>query len=280
MNAQGINSRKRSWQNALGIDYNDIIHTNQLKVSGIADLNTLLLSGIGNDKILETDSSGILYGATKNTAYNKDFGTSEDTVCEGNDSRLHQHDQELNTTSSVIHKDITLTDLSTNQIVETDSNKKLISVAKGSAYNKNFGTTAGTVAEGNDERFGKTFTVSPYIIQNFNFITTDLFGYKIGQLIIGGGRIRGDVTDTLDPNFGLYLEWPYYTPAFNIISGEPYFTVQAFSGGKVVFPKSHSFNYLQGSNGKTVFQFHFPSDELPIPSIYDIYIQFMYITVD
>ena len=38
--------------------------------------------------------------------------------------------------------------LSASQIVETDSNGYFISAAKGTAYNKNFGTTAGNVADG------------------------------------------------------------------------------------------------------------------------------------
>lgn len=45
--------------------------------------------------------------------------------------------------------DINLPLLTASQIVETDASKNLVSVAKGTAYNKNFGTTAGTVLEGN-----------------------------------------------------------------------------------------------------------------------------------
>lgn len=40
-----------------------------------------------------------------------------------------------------------------SQRLEVDANKDLISVAKGTADNKNFGSTSGTVAEGNDIRF-------------------------------------------------------------------------------------------------------------------------------
>lgn len=43
--------------------------------------------------------------------------------------------------------------LTASSIVETDASKNLISAAKNTAYNKAFGTTAGTVAEGNDSRF-------------------------------------------------------------------------------------------------------------------------------
>lgn len=47
-----------------------------------------------------------------------------------------------------IKRDITAQTLTASQIVETDSNKNLISAAKGTAYNKNFGTTSDTVREG------------------------------------------------------------------------------------------------------------------------------------
>ena len=39
--------------------------------------------------------------------------------------------------------------LTASQIVETDASKNLVSVSKGTAYNKDFGTAAGTVLEGN-----------------------------------------------------------------------------------------------------------------------------------
>lgn len=42
--------------------------------------------------------------------------------------------------------------LTANQTVETDGSKKLITAAKGTAYNKNYGSIADTVTEGNDPR--------------------------------------------------------------------------------------------------------------------------------
>src|SRR5690606_20040213 len=42
--------------------------------------------------------------------------------------------------------------LGNSEVVETDGSGNLKSVAKGTAYNKNFGTTAGTVAQGDDSR--------------------------------------------------------------------------------------------------------------------------------
>lgn len=43
--------------------------------------------------------------------------------------------------------------LQPNKIVETDLDKKFVSVDKGAAYNKNFGSAVGEVAQGNDPRF-------------------------------------------------------------------------------------------------------------------------------
>jgi hypothetical protein len=47
---------------------------------------------------------------------------------------------------------ITLDDLTASNIVETSAGKVLVSAAKGTAYNKNIGTTAGTIAAGDDAR--------------------------------------------------------------------------------------------------------------------------------
>ncbi len=47
---------------------------------------------------------------------------------------------------------LTLADLTASQIVESSAGKVLTSAAKGTAYNKAFGTSAGTVAQGNDAR--------------------------------------------------------------------------------------------------------------------------------
>ncbi|MFA8451762.1 MAG: tail fiber domain-containing protein [Bacteroidales bacterium] len=54
--------------------------------------NTVLrtmLSGVSNNTTVEKDASGNFIGATKNTAYNLNFGTTAGTVAQGNDSRFH-----------------------------------------------------------------------------------------------------------------------------------------------------------------------------------------------
>jgi len=55
-----------------------------------------------------------------------------------------------------VNGNIRCDNLTASQIVETDASKNLVSAAKGTAYNKNFGTTAGTVLEG--DRITQTIT--------------------------------------------------------------------------------------------------------------------------
>ncbi len=47
-----------------------------------------------------------------------------------------------------------------DQVVVTDSGKKITSIAKGTAFNKNFGTTSGTVSEGNHTHDDRYYTES------------------------------------------------------------------------------------------------------------------------
>lgn len=47
------------------------------------------------------------------------------------------------------------TTLGNSQVVETDGSGNLISAAKGTAYNKSYGSASGTTAQGNDARFDK-----------------------------------------------------------------------------------------------------------------------------
>lgn len=71
---------------------------------------------------------------TKNTAFNKNFGTAAGTVCQGNDSRLS------NARTPTSHDN---TYHSTNYEP---------AFTKNTAFNKNFGTATGTVCQGNDSR--------------------------------------------------------------------------------------------------------------------------------
>lgn len=53
-----------------------------------------------------------------------------------------------------------LLDETASTVVVLDSNKGMTGETKGTAFNKNFGTTAGTVCEGNDSRLSKNITVA------------------------------------------------------------------------------------------------------------------------
>jgi hypothetical protein len=109
---------------------------------------------------------------SKNSAFNKNFGTSAGTVCEGNDSRLsnarpptaHNHDDRYYTESEVDskladkanvshHHDSEYADINHNH-----SGTYEPAFSKNSAFNKNFGSAAGTVCQGNDSRLSNQRT--------------------------------------------------------------------------------------------------------------------------
>jgi hypothetical protein len=63
---------------------------------------------------------------------------------------------------------VLITGLTASQIVETNASKTLISVSKGTAYNKNFGSGAGTVTEGNDSRLSNARTPTAHASSHTN----------------------------------------------------------------------------------------------------------------
>jgi len=93
---------------------------------------------------------------SKNTAFNKNFGTLIGEVCEGNDSRLSDSRTPLAHTH--LEADITDLDKYTQLEVDTLLNGKEDSFAKNTGFNKNFGSIAGTVCEGNDSRLSDSRT--------------------------------------------------------------------------------------------------------------------------
>ena len=80
----------------------------------------------------------------KNTAFNKNFGTVAGTVCEGNDSRVINA---VPNTRKVNNKALS-SDIALNA-ADVGAEPAFV---KNTAFNKNFGTAAGTVCEGNDSR--------------------------------------------------------------------------------------------------------------------------------
>jgi hypothetical protein len=101
---------------------------------------------------------------TKNTAFNKNFGTA---------------------TTDIAAIGATL---GNSQVVETDGTGKLITAAKGTAYNKAFGTTSGTVSEGNHAHTGVYEPASSTIMKE---------GENISLLNNNSGYITGNQTITL-----------------------------------------------------------------------------------
>lgn len=83
-----------------------------------------------------------------------DFGGYKATDCAGVEGTVTDTEIE-STIGDVILKalnDVKVDNLTASQIVESGASKELVSVAKGDAYNKSFGTGSGDVCEGNDSR--------------------------------------------------------------------------------------------------------------------------------
>ena len=102
-------------------------------------LTTYFTSGvIGNSKIVETTSGGLLTGATKGTAYNKSFGVYTD-IDTGTSEVLVVNPKAVKDwwTTSILGAA-----LGNSQVVETNGSGKLISAAKATAFNKAFGVAS------------------------------------------------------------------------------------------------------------------------------------------
>ena len=161
------------------------------KKLNISDIVNNLTSG-GTAKALSAEQGKALKAAldshnhdsryeliiTKLTAFNKDFGTSAGTVCEGNDARLSN----ARTPLAHTHKKADISDFPTSMPASDvpawakAASKPAYTASevgaspsghnhagtyepaftKNSAFNKNFGSAEGTVCEGNDARLSDT----------------------------------------------------------------------------------------------------------------------------
>ena len=161
------------------------------KKLNISDIVNNLTSG-GTNKVLSAEQGKALKAAldshnhdsryeliiTKLTAFNKDFGTSAGTVCEGNDARLSN----ARTPLAHMHKKADISDFPTSmpasdvsawakaaskpsytasEVGASPSNHNHAGTyepafTKNSAFNKNFGSAEETVCEGNDARLSDT----------------------------------------------------------------------------------------------------------------------------
>jgi len=101
--------------------------------------------------------------SSKHTAFNKDFGIEGGTVCEGNDSRIHIHDniyvlngfgvdvnnQLLYYGDPVKAEQAELKAAGYEGYIQINVGGKLGGIYPRTAFNKDFGTIAGTVSQGN-----------------------------------------------------------------------------------------------------------------------------------
>lgn len=163
------------------------------KKINVSDIVNNLTSG-GTGKVLSAEQGKVLKAAldthnhagvyepvfSKNTAFNKNFGTTSGTVCQGNDSRL----SDARTPKAHTHKKSEISDFPTSMpasdvpVWAKEVNKPSYTASevgaspsnhnhagtyepvftKKTAFNKDFGTAAGTVCEGNDARLSNART--------------------------------------------------------------------------------------------------------------------------
>jgi len=109
--------------------------------------------------------------STKNTAFNKDFGTIVGTVCQGNDTRL----SDARTPVSHVHGNIT-----NDGKIGTTTTLPIITGTGGVLQAGSFGTIAGTFCQGNDSRLSDNRTPSSHgnEAHSSTFITTSSVTYE------------------------------------------------------------------------------------------------------
>jgi len=190
---------------------------------------------------------------TKNTAFNKNFGTAVGTVCQGNDARLsdsrtpkaHTHDDRYYTESEVDtllagksatshNHDTTYLGISA-KAADSDKLDGLDSTAfataghnhsgvyepaftKNNAFNKNFGSAAGTVCQGNDSRlsdariasdvyaWAKASTKPSYSFSEIGSKPTSIAGYGITDAAVSFGT-RANTATTTTAFIDLLTSW-------------------------------------------------------------------------
>ena len=102
------------------------------------------------DNSFDIDTTVYESAFSKNTAFNKNFGTAAGTVCQGNDGRLS--DSRTPTTHASTHATGAADAIAPSDIGAEPA------FTKNTAHNKNFGTAAGTVCAGDDSRLSDART--------------------------------------------------------------------------------------------------------------------------
>jgi hypothetical protein len=97
-------------------------------------------------------------------------------------------DARLNKSGGTVTGTIVLSNLTASTILELDGSKNIVSATKGTAYNKNFGTGSGTVAEGNDSRITGA-------LQTSSFTDAAVTSKLITGFVSGAGTVSA--TDTI-----------------------------------------------------------------------------------
>jgi hypothetical protein len=136
---------------------------------------------------------------SKNTAFNKNFGTVSGTVCDGADSRL---------SNSRPASDVYAWAKAAGKPSYTYSEVGAeAAFTKNTAFNKNFGTAAGTVCEGNDYRLSNARTPTSHASSGTTYGAGDATYY---------GHVKLSSTDGTTSSGDTALRYNYSTAASDI----------------------------------------------------------------
>lgn len=113
-------------------------------------VDTITVSSFATDKIVETSTLGLLTSVAKNTGYNLALSASgvgnngtATTLARSDHTHTNLPTQAVNSTSTPTFASLTLSGLTTNQIVETTTLGLLTSVAKNTGYNLALSSSGG-----------------------------------------------------------------------------------------------------------------------------------------
>lgn len=134
----------------------------------------------GSDVLSASDIGAEPVIGVKGTAFNKNFGTSAGTVCQGNDARLSSAPAQ----HAASHKTG-----GTDALTASDIGAEPAIGAKGSAFNKNFGTAPGTVCQGNDPRLssagsGREWLSAP-VASSSTTVGNEVFRKVLHEMVAG-----------------------------------------------------------------------------------------------